>query len=134
MKHTLKDEHFRELGALTENFSGSDISILVRDSSMQPIRLVLEATHFKRVPREENSENFENNNNGQPSNFDYIPCSPGDSGAEELSWNSLPPDTIGQQEIHYKHFEVSLTKIKPSVNQADIAQYIKFTTDFGQDG
>jgi vacuolar protein-sorting-associated protein 4 len=30
-------------------YSGSDISVIVRDALMQPVRKVLSATHFKEV-------------------------------------------------------------------------------------
>ncbi len=43
------DEDYRELGRRTEGFSGSDISVVVKDVLMQPIRLLREATHFKKV-------------------------------------------------------------------------------------
>lgn len=34
---------------MTENYTGSDLSILVRDSMMQPIRKIQHSTHFKKV-------------------------------------------------------------------------------------
>ncbi|KAJ7836399.1 P-loop containing nucleoside triphosphate hydrolase protein [Mycena olivaceomarginata] len=40
---------YRVLADQTEGFSGSDISIIVRDALMQPVRKVLGATHFKRT-------------------------------------------------------------------------------------
>jgi vacuolar protein-sorting-associated protein 4 len=43
----LKDYHI--LGDMSEGFSGSDISIAVQKALMRPIRLVMEATHFKPV-------------------------------------------------------------------------------------
>ena len=38
-----------ELANRTDGFSGSDVSILVRDALMQPVRKVQSATHFKKV-------------------------------------------------------------------------------------
>ncbi len=35
------------LGQRTEGFSGSDVSVVVKDVLMQPIRLIREATHFR---------------------------------------------------------------------------------------
>lgn len=37
------------LGQRTEGFSGSDISTVVKDVLMQPIRLLRDATHFRKV-------------------------------------------------------------------------------------
>ena len=47
--HSLKDVDFQSLGDSTEGFSGSDISVLVKDVLMQPIRFLREATHFRQV-------------------------------------------------------------------------------------
>lgn len=47
--HTLTPQDFKELARRTEGYSGSDIAIVVREALMQPVRLVQNATHFKRV-------------------------------------------------------------------------------------
>lgn len=41
------EAEFRELGNRTEGFSGSDINLIVKDTLMQPVRKVQEATHFR---------------------------------------------------------------------------------------
>jgi vacuolar protein-sorting-associated protein 4 len=50
-KHSLNQEDFRELGKLSEGYSGSDIAIVVREALMEPVRMVQDATHYKRVSR-----------------------------------------------------------------------------------
>jgi vacuolar protein-sorting-associated protein 4 len=45
----LKSEDFRELANASEGYSGSDVSIVVQDALMQPVRKIQQATHFKRV-------------------------------------------------------------------------------------
>lgn len=47
--HNLTDANIHELARKTEGYSGADISIIVRDSLMQPVRKVQSATHFKKV-------------------------------------------------------------------------------------
>lgn len=37
------------LGRATEGFSGSDVSTVVKDVLMQPIRILRDATHFRKV-------------------------------------------------------------------------------------
>jgi len=37
-EHTLQEGDFEELGRLTENYSGSDISIITKDAIMGPVR------------------------------------------------------------------------------------------------
>lgn len=47
--HNLTDANIHELARKTEGYSGADISVIVRDSLMQPVRKVQSATHFKKV-------------------------------------------------------------------------------------
>jgi SpoVK/Ycf46/Vps4 family AAA+-type ATPase len=47
--NSLTERDFQELGAQTEGFSGSDVAVVVKDVLMQPIRLLREATHFRKV-------------------------------------------------------------------------------------
>lgn len=46
---SLNDSDFVTLGKKTDGYSGADISVIVRDALMQPVRKVQSATHFKRV-------------------------------------------------------------------------------------
>ena len=47
----LSEDHYRQLGSdeRTDGYSGADISLVVRDALMQPVRQVQNATHFKMV-------------------------------------------------------------------------------------
>lgn len=47
--NSLREEDFRTLASKTNGYSGADISVLVQDSLMQPVRKVQTATHFKKV-------------------------------------------------------------------------------------
>jgi vacuolar protein-sorting-associated protein 4 len=47
--HSLQHPDFIQLGRMTDGYSGADISIVVRDALMEPVRMVQQATHFKRV-------------------------------------------------------------------------------------
>lgn len=47
--HSLTDANIQELARKTDGYSGADISIIVRDALMQPVRKVQSATHFKKV-------------------------------------------------------------------------------------
>jgi len=78
--HRLTADQFKQLGEMTEGYSGSDVSIIVRDAMMQPVRAVQTATHFKKVsgPSRDNPSIVVN---------DYLmPCSPGDPEAVEMTW------------------------------------------------
>lgn len=87
-RHTLTEEDFKKLAMSTEGYSGADISIIVRDSLMQPVRQVQTATHFKRVsgPSPKDASVIVNDL--------LTPCSPGDSGALEMSWMEVEGDKL----------------------------------------
>lgn len=69
-------------------YSGADISIVVRDALMQPVRKVQMATHFRRVSGPSRTD---------PNVVDHdllTPCSPGSPGAKEMSWMDVPGDKL----------------------------------------
>lgn len=47
--NNLTEADFAALGNRTDGYSGADVSIIVRDALMQPVRKVQTATHFKKV-------------------------------------------------------------------------------------
>lgn len=51
--HTLSEQDIEILSSNTEGYSGSDLSTLVNDALMRPIKQVQQATHFKRVEKRE---------------------------------------------------------------------------------
>ncbi|GLG98818.1 Vacuolar protein sorting-associated protein 4B [Gryllus bimaculatus] len=145
--HTLTEEDFKTLAKKTEGYSGADISIVVRDALMQPVRKVQTATHFLRVPG--------------PSRTDpnvivddlLTPCSPGNPGAIEMTWMDVPGDKlfeppitmsnelrIKEKKVFLKEFQAkndmtrSLATSKPTINSDDMAKLDKFKEDFGQEG
>ena len=74
-------------------YSGADISIVVRDSLMQPVRKVQNATHFKKV------------RGPSPKDANVIiddlltPCSPGDPGAIEMTWMDVEGDKLAEPPV-----------------------------------
>ena len=48
-KTTCTEQEYRELGEKSDGYSGADISIVVRDALMMPVRKVQSATHFRQV-------------------------------------------------------------------------------------
>jgi len=45
----LDEEDFTELGKISDGFSGSDISTLVRDAAYEPLRIAQNANKFKKT-------------------------------------------------------------------------------------
>ncbi|XP_017768334.1 PREDICTED: vacuolar protein sorting-associated protein 4A [Nicrophorus vespilloides] len=124
----LNEEDLKELASKTEGYSGADISIVVRDALMQPVRKVQTATHFRYAT------------GPSPKNKDIImddlltPCSPGDDGAKEMTWMDVDGDKLLEPPVTMRDVIRSLATSKPTVNDEDLKKLQKFTEDFGQEG
>lgn len=126
--HQLTEEDLKVLAKKTEGYSGADISIVVRDALMQPVRKVQTATHFKKV------------SGPSPSDRSVVvhdlltPCSPGESGAIEMTWMDVEGDKLFEPPVTMSDMVRSIATSKPTVNEDDMKKLTKFSEDFGQDG
>jgi len=126
--NSLTDLDMRELGMRTEGYSGADISVVVRDALMQPVRKVQTATHFRRVRGPSRSD---------PSVIvdDLLtPCSPGAPGAMEKNWMTVDGDKLLEPIVSMSDMLMSIQSSKPTVNEADLKKLQQFTDDFGVEG
>ncbi|XP_020487468.1 vacuolar protein sorting-associated protein 4B [Labrus bergylta] len=124
----LTEADFNTLGKKTEGYSGADISVIVRDALMQPVRKVQSATHFKKV------RGSSWNNPDVVVDDLLTPCSPGDPGAMEMTWMDLSGDKLLEPVVCMDDMLRSQSKTKPTVNDDDLEKLRKFTEDFGQEG
>lgn len=126
--HRLSEEDLKTLSKKTEGYSGADISIVVRDALMQPVRKVQSATHFCRC------------RGPSPTDPNVIvddllsPCSPGYPGAIEMTWMDVPGDKLLEPPVTMSDMLRSLATSKPTVNDEDMVKLDKFKDDFGQEG
>lgn len=127
--NTITDEDWLELAERTDRYSGSDIENVVRNALMECVRTLQVATHFKRVvgPNPQDPTQLVSNR--------LVPCSPGDPEAFPMTATQITqPELLIPMPVTKEDFIKALRTIKPSVNDADIENHIKFTTDFGQEG
>eukprot|EP01089_Gocevia_fonbrunei_P010447 TRINITY_DN2320_c0_g1_i1.p1 TRINITY_DN2320_c0_g1~~TRINITY_DN2320_c0_g1_i1.p1 ORF type:complete len:443 (-),score=102.64 TRINITY_DN2320_c0_g1_i1:47-1213(-) len=125
--HNINGDNFKVLGKNTDGFTGSDISTVVRDALMQPVRAVQTATHFKRV-------NAPDRNNPATARTYLTPCSGSEQNAVEMSWVDIESDQLMEPVVTVNDFMKSLRSARPSVASGDLVKQKKFTEDFGQEG
>jgi vacuolar protein-sorting-associated protein 4 len=121
--HNLKDKDFDQLAEKTEGFSGSDISVMVRDALYEPVRTCQLATHFHKVSDVDGK-------------FDFLwePCSPGAIDAVEMSLMDIEAGRLKPVDLTYTMFENASRNAKPSVGKGDLARFEDWTKSFGQEG
>uniref|UniRef100_A0A8B9FN76 AAA+ ATPase domain-containing protein n=1 Tax=Amazona collaria TaxID=241587 RepID=A0A8B9FN76_9PSIT len=128
--HCLTEANIQELACKTDGYSGADISTIVQDALMQPVRKVQSATHFKKFLVCDPSCTT-------PGTFvdDLLtPCSPGDLGATEMTWMEVPNDKLMEPVVCMSDMLRSLATTHPTVNAEGLLKVKKFTKDFGQEG
>jgi len=122
--HSLSDRDFETLAARTEGFSGADLSVLVRDALYEPVRTCQTATHFKKIFPDP----------ARPTFFQYIPCSPGSPGAQEMSIFDIESEQLKPPDVTMEDFERVLLTAKPSVGPEDLRRQEEWTKQYGQEG
>jgi len=123
--NTLTEDDYRVLGQRTSGFSGSDISVVVRDAMYEPLRTCQMATHFRKVPDDAGT------------GFLWEPCSPGMESlpdVKEMTLMQVPSKLLKPLKLTMRNFLSVLDSVKPSVGTEDLTRIDEWTTQFGQDG
>lgn len=117
----LSPKDYRTLAERTEGYSGSDISIIVRDALMQPVRKVISAKHFKQI-LDPNDDSI----------IKWTPCSSGDPDAVEKSWSEVASDELLEPPLRLFDFLKSLESTRPTVTESDIKKHEDWTKESGK--
>jgi len=124
--HNLTKDDISLIAKSTEGFSGADISILVRDGLMQPIREFQESKYFVKERGIDQK--------GVERDGLWKPCKMSTKGARNCSWEDIDPKDVAKPVLEPSHIRKSISKIKPSVSKSDLIQYEKWTREYGEDG
>lgn len=63
-----------------------------------------------------------------------MPCAPSDPAGKPMTLMDIKPVLLRCPDVSMDDFMAALARIKPSVNEKDIEDHIKWTHEFGQDG
>ena len=115
--NSLSEDDYFQLGEATEGYSGSDITVVVKEAMMMPVRRCQTATKFKQT-----HDGF------------LEPTYPSDPQGIAMTLFQVEPSKLRAPDITTDDFFQAIARIKPSVCQADLDRQIEFTSTFGQDG
>ncbi|KAJ6720134.1 PROTEIN SUPPRESSOR OF K(+) TRANSPORT GROWTH DEFECT 1 [Salix viminalis] len=119
--HNLTESDFEKLAQKTEGFSGSDISVCVKDVLFEPVRKIQDAEYFM-----ESSDGM------------WAPCEPEQRGAIKITLQELDAQELASKvllpPITRADFDKVLARQKPTVSKADLEVHERFTKEFGEEG
>ncbi|KAF5751606.1 hypothetical protein HS088_TW02G00621 [Tripterygium wilfordii] len=119
--HNLTESDFETLAHRTEGFSGSDISVCVKDVLFEPVRKTEDAMFFFKTP------------NGM-----WMPGRPKQEGAVQISMQELAAKGLASKilppPISKTGFDKVLARQRPTVGKADLEVHERFTKEFGEEG
>ncbi|KAF3908474.1 Spastin [Orbilia brochopaga] len=130
----LAPQDYRHLGKMSEGYSGSDISIAVNDALMQPIRKIQMATHYKWIDVAVSETDEQTGEKKLVQKKKLTPCSPGDKGAQEMTWVDVKSEDLAEPPLVLKDFVKAVQSSRPTVSQDDVKKSNDWTAEFGSEG
>ncbi|OIW03886.1 hypothetical protein TanjilG_30162 [Lupinus angustifolius] len=119
--HNLTESDFEHLASKTEGFSGSDLSVCVKDVLFEPVRKTQDAMFFFK-----SSEGM------------WIPCEPKQQGAVQITMQELAAKGLASKilppPITRTDFDKVLARQRPTVSKGDLEVHERFTKEFGEEG
>ena len=112
--HTLDAAALTSIARRCDGLSGADISVLVRDALMEPVRQLQAATHF-----------------AKDAQGNWHPAQPNARGARPMRLMEVPADNLGVPLVTANHFERVLNGVRPTVGKEELGRFMQFTRDFG---
>ncbi len=144
--HCISEEEFIKLGEAAEGYSGSDIKVLVQEALMEPLRKCQTAKQFVQD---------EKGNYHPCEDYPHCPrcplalyqqCSgescapPGQKTtcphcrAERMSLYDVPSERLAVPLVAFNDFQRALKKAHSSVGTDELARFVQWTEEFGQEG
>ncbi|KAF7312087.1 AAA-domain-containing protein [Mycena indigotica] len=118
----LTDADYELLAQKTEGYSGADVSLIVQDAFMQPIRNLMTTSYFKALPPNADSV------------VQWVACHETDEGAVKKGLAELKPEEVYDPVLMMADFSHALGNVRPTVTEKDLEGHTKWTEEFGSYG
>lgn len=122
--NNLTEGDFEDLARRTDGFSGSDISVCVKDVLFEPVRKTQDAMFFSKVSTKDGEM--------------WMPCGPRQPGAVQTTMQELAVKGLASQilppPISKADFDKVLARQRPTVSKQDLEVHERFTKEFGEEG
>ena len=112
--HSLDGAALSRAAKRSAGLSGADVSVLVRDALMEPVRELQRATHFS-----------------LGADGLWAPCAGAAAGARKMSLLEVPADRLRTPPVTGAHLEKALRSARPTVGAEDLARHQEFAREFG---
>jgi len=124
--HALTEKDFDEIALKTDGYSGSDISVLVRDAVYEPVRKCQAARYYLKSI-DGGKQMFTPLLDQEVQNYPK-------TSVVAMSLTDIQGDQLKVPDVNISDFRIALTKSKKSVSKDQLGEYISWTKEFGQDG
>ncbi|GAB2269658.1 Vacuolar protein sorting-associated protein 4B [Dionaea muscipula] len=118
--NNLTESDFENLACKTEGFSGSDISVCVKDVLFEPVRKTQDAMFFYKSKGDT-----------------WVPCGPKQPGAVQITMQELAAQGLASKivppPIMKSDFDKVLARQRPTVSKSDLEVQERFTKEFGEE-
>jgi vacuolar protein-sorting-associated protein 4 len=141
--NSMLPENFDQVGKETEGFSGSDLSVLVREALMEPLRVCQQAKQFAQAPNNMLTPCIKYPNcprcpmrlsthTEQEVANSKLPCQ--FCGARRMTLYEVPSEQLLVPVVDFEMFKRILLRARKSVDQDELTRFVEWTAEFGQDG
>jgi len=132
--NNLTDDDYRQFAKDSEGFSGADVSVVVREALMEPLRIAQSAKFFRKTPE------------GMLMPIkEYPPCPRcpmkndkkkqcKSCGAIRMTLYQVDSDKLMVPPVELSHFIDALQHTNRTVSDDELKEFEKWTVEFGQEG
>uniref|UniRef100_A0A7S3PGE3 Vesicle-fusing ATPase n=1 Tax=Aplanochytrium stocchinoi TaxID=215587 RepID=A0A7S3PGE3_9STRA len=124
MLHSLTKSDLIRLTKMTKGYSASDLTNVVNEALMMPVRLCHKASHFKEV--------HVNNGGSFWGTTGLVPCASNDPNGKPMKMfdRDFPAEKLLVPKVTFAHVKRAIAKIRPSVSDTEIRRHEKFAEKF----